>query len=316
MAARDAEFSERDLSGFKYLDRLLPMFERLHDVGCARDRAGNRTLHYDQYCLLVLLTMFNPDRAFAARHSAGQHAAQGPEAARLSAHLAGLAVRGRSTSSIPSAGRASSANCSRRCRGRGRSPATHVPQVLTAVDGSVVRTLAGLAEAAYLTDKNGRHALRLAVPHALRDRPRRAGADGRDHARSTAARPTRRTSCAAGSKPDRCYVMDRWYAEFALWNDIVRAKSSYVCRIRDNSNLSDVVEERPLSDAARQAGVIGDAVVRLGSQGPASRPSGARGAGADDAAHRRPAAARAAPPGRRPTASCASPPTCSTCRPR
>ena len=31
-----------------------------------------------------------------------------------------------------------------------------VPQVLTAVDGSVVRTLASLAEAAYLTDKNGR----------------------------------------------------------------------------------------------------------------------------------------------------------------
>ncbi len=53
MAARDASFGERDLSGFKYLDRLLPMLERLHDIGTARDRAGNRQLHFDQYCLLV-----------------------------------------------------------------------------------------------------------------------------------------------------------------------------------------------------------------------------------------------------------------------
>src|SRR5437016_12186384 len=60
MAAEEARFSERDLSGFKYLDRLVPMLERLHDVGCARDRAGNRKLHYDQYCLLVLLALFNP----------------------------------------------------------------------------------------------------------------------------------------------------------------------------------------------------------------------------------------------------------------
>src|SRR5438034_11711398 len=60
MASKEADFSERDLSGFKYLDRLLPMLARLHGLGCARDRAGNRQLHFDQYCLLVLLALFNP----------------------------------------------------------------------------------------------------------------------------------------------------------------------------------------------------------------------------------------------------------------
>ncbi len=30
------------------------------NVGCQRDKAGNRTLHFDQYCLLVLLFFFNP----------------------------------------------------------------------------------------------------------------------------------------------------------------------------------------------------------------------------------------------------------------
>ena len=51
---------EEQLTGFKYLDRLLPLFERLHDVGTQRDKAHNRTLHFDQYCALVLLYLFNP----------------------------------------------------------------------------------------------------------------------------------------------------------------------------------------------------------------------------------------------------------------
>src|SRR3712207_4062457 len=60
MATPDVDLSPSDLSGFKYLGRLLPLLGRLHDTGCARDRAGNRRLHYDQYCLLVLLALFNP----------------------------------------------------------------------------------------------------------------------------------------------------------------------------------------------------------------------------------------------------------------
>jgi hypothetical protein len=34
------------------------MLAGLHDVGCQRDKAGNRQLHYDEYCLLVLLFLF------------------------------------------------------------------------------------------------------------------------------------------------------------------------------------------------------------------------------------------------------------------
>src|SRR5262245_47340099 len=50
----------RDIQGVKYLERLLPMLDALHEVGCDRDKAGNRCLHYDQYCMLVLLSLFNP----------------------------------------------------------------------------------------------------------------------------------------------------------------------------------------------------------------------------------------------------------------
>jgi hypothetical protein len=57
---RRAEISERDITGLKYFDQLAPLLARLHDDGCARDRAGNRQLHFDQYTLLILLYLFNP----------------------------------------------------------------------------------------------------------------------------------------------------------------------------------------------------------------------------------------------------------------
>jgi IS4 transposase len=75
-------------------------------------------------------------------------------------------------------------------------------------------------------------------------------------------------------EPDRCYVLDRWYAEFRLGNESRAAGSSYVGRIRDHSNLSAVQEERPVSAAAQQAGVLRDLVVTLGtSPKPAARPN-------------------------------------------
>ncbi len=52
--------TEKDIVGLKYFDQLLPLFQRLHDDGCQRDKAGNRNLHYDQYCLMVLVFLFNP----------------------------------------------------------------------------------------------------------------------------------------------------------------------------------------------------------------------------------------------------------------
>lgn len=54
------EIQERDIGGLKYFDQLAPLLARLHDDGCQRDKAGNRTLHFDQYCLLVLRYLFNP----------------------------------------------------------------------------------------------------------------------------------------------------------------------------------------------------------------------------------------------------------------
>src|SRR6266571_3482786 len=180
MASKEADFSERDLSGFKYLDCLLPMLGRLHDFGCARDRAGNRQLHYDQYCLLVLLALFNPvvrslraiqqastlrkvqKRLGCPRTSLGalSEAVDVFDPGRLEAIIGELLEEISRTRSI------------------GKDA---IPQVLTAVDGSVVRTLANLAEAAYLTDKNGHTHCGWRFHTHFEIESRRPGAPGRDH---------------------------------------------------------------------------------------------------------------------------------------
>ena len=48
------------IEGLKYFAMLRPLLANLHNDQCSRDKAGNRTLHYDQYCMLVLLYVLNP----------------------------------------------------------------------------------------------------------------------------------------------------------------------------------------------------------------------------------------------------------------
>ena len=50
----------KSIGGIKRLRYLLPLLKPLHLVGCERDSAGNRELHFDEYVTLVLLYMLNP----------------------------------------------------------------------------------------------------------------------------------------------------------------------------------------------------------------------------------------------------------------
>ena len=52
--------THKDIVCLGYLKRVFPMLERLRDVGCQRDKAGNRELFFDGYCKLVLLSTWNP----------------------------------------------------------------------------------------------------------------------------------------------------------------------------------------------------------------------------------------------------------------
>ena len=56
----NAPLREKDIVCLGHLKRVLPLLEKLHGVGCVRDKAGNRELFFDDYCKLVLLYVWNP----------------------------------------------------------------------------------------------------------------------------------------------------------------------------------------------------------------------------------------------------------------
>lgn len=262
MAGEQEAIRSEQIQGLKYLKLLLPLLGELHEVGCARDKAGNRKLHYDQYCLLVLLFLFSPVvRSLRALQQASElkkvqrklgvgrtSLGSFSEATDVFDPERLTGIIGQLLSRLPPA----------RQVGRG-----HVSQVLTAVDGTIVRTLGSLAQAAYMRDKQGKtHSAWRFHTHFEIDRSVPVRMDvtpGRNVGKNEEKNQLRRRL-----ESDRCYVMDRWYEEFQLWNQIVAAGSSYVCRIRDNSNLRRVVEERPVTTVANQAGVLRDIVVHLG----------------------------------------------------
>ncbi len=92
--AKRQEVRERDIQGLKYLEVLLPLIERLHEVGCQHNKAGNRKLHYDEYCLLVLLFLFNPVVRSLRRPATGQPTEKSPEETGLPTNFFGFALGG------------------------------------------------------------------------------------------------------------------------------------------------------------------------------------------------------------------------------
>jgi len=259
---------EQDITGLKYFDKLLPLFKRLHEVGCERDKADNRQLHFDQYCTLILLFLFNP---IVTSLRALQQASELKKVQRkLGCSRASLGSLSESTAVFePELLREIIGELSEQLEPIQKVGRGHLDHALTAVDGSVVKTLSTIAQAAYLKNCHGesKSAWRLHthfdIDHSV---PTRIDVtSGKNSGKSDEKNVLR-----GALQADHCYVMDRWYAQFKLFNEINAAGSSYVCRLRDNSAYK-VLEERPLSEKARRAGVIFDGIVRLGltSQGNA-----------------------------------------------
>jgi hypothetical protein len=257
-----APVAAQTLRGFKYFRVLRPLLHRLHDAGTARDRAGNRSLHFDDYCTLLLLALFNP----IVRSLRGMQRASDLNTVRKRLGVPRAALGSLSESSHvfdPDLLVPVMQELAARLR-----PVTQDPRLqdlrylLTAVDGTVMKALPRLAEAMWLKTKDGRpqHAWRL---HTHFDILRGVPTSMRCTNARNEGPSNEKTVLRRQLQPDHCYVLDRLYAHFQLFNAIAAAQSSYVCRLRDNSHYG-VVAARPLTEAARAANVVQDAVVHLG----------------------------------------------------
>ncbi len=259
------EVRERDVTGLKYFNVLAPLLERLHEVGCARDKAGNRMLHYDQYCMLVLLFLYNPVvSSLRAIQQASELKKVQKKLGCLRSSLGSLSEA--TTVFDPQLLQGVIAELADQLQPIGHEARLEsVRDVLTLVDGTLLEALPKMAAASLLKQQTGKGTVKwrlhtqfevdrhMPIRVDLTDGSGRGDADERE-------------VLARTLQSDHCYVMDRGYAKFVLFNAIHRIDSSYVCRIRDNSHL-ETVEARPLSEEDRAANIVSDAVVQMGSPG-------------------------------------------------
>ena len=259
--ASGSGLAESDIVGLKYFDQLLPLLARLKDEGCLRDKAGNRELHYDQYCLLVLLYLFNPTC------SSLRAIQQASELQNVQRRL------GCARASLGSLSEASTVFDPDRLieiiqeLGGQVQPLTKDPrlkditQTLTLVDATILSAMPRIMAASVMKRQTGKGMIQWRLhTHFEVDRhqPSRI-----DVTRDGGGVNDERAALERTIDSDRCYVMDRGYAKFSLFNAIAARQSSYVCRVRDNS-VYEVLEERPLAEADRAVRVLSDQVVNLG----------------------------------------------------
>ena len=256
--------NDSDITGLKYLDRVLPLFQRLHPAGTERDKAGNRQLFYDQYCALQLLYLFNP---IVTSLRGLQQASELKKVQRK------LGCPRSSLGSLSEAVRVFDPELLKEIveelmdqlptppsEDRRLQELSHT---LTAVDGTLLKKLPQITQACFSTrqDKGWRLHTHFEIMRGIPVRMDLTDATGRKEGNE-------KSVLTKVLEKDRCYVMDRAYEKYALYNAIVSAGSSYVCRIRGD-HFFEEQESRELTEEAKAAGVLEDQVGRLGS--PKSR---------------------------------------------
>ena len=264
--------TESEITGMKYFDRISPLLARLHDVGCERDKAGNRELHMDQYCMLVLLYLFNP---ICSSLRAIQQASELPKVQKL---------LGCPRTALGSLSEASAVFDPERLieiireLGGQLEPIASDPRLrdvtltkpLTLVDATLVKALPKVMAASVLKSNTGSALIKWRLHSQFEvDRyvPTRIDVTGEGGGEND-----ERAVFERNIQSDRLYAMDRGYAKFTLFNAIVSKGSSYVCRIRDNSAY-EIEMDKPITDEGQAANVISDQMVLLGKNSKkADRP--------------------------------------------
>jgi hypothetical protein len=248
------------LQGIKFFERLKPLLARLRNDQCARDCAGNRDLFYDHTCALLLLTFFNPtlktlgdlekaSRLPQVRKKLGcQNTSDSSlgEALRLFDPKLLVEIVQELLQKIPDCPTADPR----------LKALAHVP---TAVDGSLLLHLPQITQACFgwRKDRGWKLHTHFEVLRGVPSRARVTDASGKGSASETAV-------LRAMLQADHCYITDRGYEDFSLFNATVTAGSSYVCRVKNDHHFTPH-EIRELTPASQAAGVLEDAVGRMGS---------------------------------------------------
>ena len=255
------EIRDQDVQGLKCLRKIRPLLSRLRKVGTERDRAGNRRLFMDQYCALILMSLFSP--AIESLRDLQRACALDKVRKRLGVSRASLGSLSESVAIFdPAPLKEIAAELGHTIRSRPDRRFDSVGQRITAVDGTVIETVKRVAELSWTPKAEGKHlsAYRLHTHfEVLSGKAVRIDATSANPGGEADERAVLRRTVEA----DRCYILDRGYISYGLWNAINAAGSSYVCRSSDRT-LATVTHVNELTEADRAAHVISDEIVDLG----------------------------------------------------
>lgn len=265
----DKGIQESDLSGLRDLQAMAKLLKPLHRIGTERDKANNRDLHMDQYCLLVLMWLYNPiiDSFRGLQQCSGLKNVQ----KRLGVGRASLGSLSESVTIFDPTPLARLAEeLSDKLPDRTPENFACVDKKITAVDGSVFRLLAQIAELAWLPKGDGKSSCGYRL-HAqfevFKGTPSRIDVTGANPKGEADERRVLERTVEAG----RCYLIDRGYAKYVLWNAIAAADSQYVCRLGDAIPY-EVVRENALTDTDRSASIVSDQIVQFGTANSRTTP--------------------------------------------
>ena len=242
-----------NIRGLKYFQQLQPLLAPLHEVSTGRDAAGNRQFFFDQYAALILLFFFNPslDSLRALQRASCLDTVQKKLGCRR-VSLGSLSAAARDFDAEPL--QAVIAELAQQALPLSAGKDAELLRGLTAVDGSLLPALPKMAWALWIDPEHRAAKLHLHFD-VLKGVPR--------HATITAGTGNERDELRKTLEPGRLYVLDRGYAEYQLFQDIIDAGSRLIGRLC-SSAVYETREERPLSDEARRAGVVRDSIVHLG----------------------------------------------------
>jgi hypothetical protein len=254
MVTKSKEIKTSGLQGFKYFKNISKLLQTLHKAGCQRDKAGNRILHMDQYMSLLLLCMFSPV-------CTSLRAMQ--QASKLKKVQSKLKIPRAALGSLSEAARVFDSELLIGIIGdlvKELEPIPHsakldeLKAILTIVDGTLFKALPKTVEALWYNEDNKafkahiRYEVLKAVPLSVT---------------VTNGNVNEKQVLEQNLDANRLYVLDRGFAKYALFQQILDAKSSFVCRIQDNSHI-ETHKTNQLSSNDLQAGIIGDRIVKLG----------------------------------------------------
>lgn len=243
----------KDIQGLKYLRAFQEVLAPLADVPVH----GNRKFHMDEYVALLLLHFFNPvlGSLRALQQATGLENVQ--EVVGVKRTSLGAMSESAGRVFDPEVMVPILEMVMAQLEPLKRDPRLDtLPGLPVAVDGSFLRCLPKMVWAVFRTQSDNRGARLHLQFDILRGAP--IGAE------ITEALGSEKKVLRKKLKPGQLYILDRGFVEYSLFQAIHDQKGFFVARLKDNSTY-EVLEDLPLSEEAKAAGVASDQRVRMGS---------------------------------------------------